>query len=297
MAGRLAGKVAVVTGGASGYRARQPSGSSQARGADLVIVDRELANLPGTSGSKRAGEPPLLLEGDVGDEAAVECHAAAIAERFGGFDVLLACAGWSNRRERRGHHPRRMGGGAQHEPHRKLPLVARGDRFDAGPRRRRHHPHRLPARLLRRSAQRGVHRVQGRGRLPRPNDGGGPRFGGDPGQRDRPRRHPHPALSNRACARRRTRRRRRPSRISRHPLGKVRPAGGGGAGRALPRERRLLVHHRFVPDGGRRLDRRLTSRRALHRTVREKAATRRGDRSARPMEPDRPPRPAPASAA
>ena len=96
MPGKLDGKVAVVTGGGSGI------GLAAVRlfaseGADLVIVDRELASLraaPGDTGAK----PPLLLEGDVGDEETVERHAAAVTERFDGFDILLAGAGWSNRR-------------------------------------------------------------------------------------------------------------------------------------------------------------------------------------------------------
>ena len=109
--GRLDGRVAVITGGASGI------GLASLRlfareGADLVVVDRDIGKL---SDSERecagkpplllegdvgdeAGRPPLLLEGDVGDEAVVERHAAAIAERFGGFDILLACAGWSGRK-------------------------------------------------------------------------------------------------------------------------------------------------------------------------------------------------------
>ena len=95
MPGRLAGKVAVITGGASGI------GLASLRlfareGADLVVVDRDVANLPDAD-REGAGRPPLLLEGDVGDEAAVERHADAVAERFGGFDILLACAGWSSR--------------------------------------------------------------------------------------------------------------------------------------------------------------------------------------------------------
>ena len=111
MPGRLDGRVAVITGGASGI------GLASLRlfareGADLVVVDRDIGKL---SDSERecagkpplllegdvgdeAGRPPLLLEGDVGDEAVVERHAAAIAERFGGFDILLACAGWSGRK-------------------------------------------------------------------------------------------------------------------------------------------------------------------------------------------------------
>ena len=95
MAGRLAGKVAVVTGGASGI------GLAAVRlfaseGAEIAIVDRDAASL--REAALAAGDrAPLLLEGDVGEEAVVERHAAAVTERFGGFDILLACAGWSNR--------------------------------------------------------------------------------------------------------------------------------------------------------------------------------------------------------
>ena len=96
MPGRLAGKVAVITGGASGI------GLASLRlfareGAELVIVDRDVAKLADAD-RDAAGGASRLLEGDVGDEGVVERHAAAIAERFGGFDVLLACAGWSNRK-------------------------------------------------------------------------------------------------------------------------------------------------------------------------------------------------------
>ena len=96
MPGRLAGKVAVITGGASGI------GLASARlfsreGADLAIVDRATDRRP-DPGLEAPASPPLVLEGDVGDESAVERHAAAVAERFGGFDVLLACAGWSSRK-------------------------------------------------------------------------------------------------------------------------------------------------------------------------------------------------------
>ncbi len=96
MPGRLAGKVAVITGGASGIGLASTRLFAR-EGAELALVDRDLAKLPETE--RNGGtSPPLLLEGDVGDEAAVARHAEAVAERFGGFDVLLACAGWSNRK-------------------------------------------------------------------------------------------------------------------------------------------------------------------------------------------------------
>ena len=96
MPGRLAGKVAVITGGASGIGLASVRLFSR-EGADLAIVDRDVAKLPDTA-RECAGKAPLLLEGDVGDEAVVERHATAVGERFGGFDILLACAGWSSRK-------------------------------------------------------------------------------------------------------------------------------------------------------------------------------------------------------
>ena len=95
MAGRLAGKVAVITGGASGIGLASAQLFAH-EGAALVIVDRDIAKLP--DAAFEAAAAPLCLEGDVGDEATVDRHAAAVDDRFGGFDVLLACAGWSTRK-------------------------------------------------------------------------------------------------------------------------------------------------------------------------------------------------------
>ena len=97
MPGRLAGKVAAITGGASGIGLASVRLFSR-EGADLAIVDRDTGRLADAARECAGGKAPLLLEGDVGDEAAVERHAAAIEERFGGFDVLLACAGWASRK-------------------------------------------------------------------------------------------------------------------------------------------------------------------------------------------------------
>ena len=97
-AGRLAGRVAVVTGGASGI------GLESARlmadeGARIVLVDRDRGALSAASARFALDETRLLcLEGDVGDEATVTAHAQAIAEAFGAIHVLLAAAGWSHGR-------------------------------------------------------------------------------------------------------------------------------------------------------------------------------------------------------
>jgi len=93
VSGRLAGKVAVITGGASGIGLASAQLFAR-EGADIAIVDRDIGKLP-PSEPNDAESGALVLEGDVGDEGTVENHAASVAERFGGFDILLACAGWS----------------------------------------------------------------------------------------------------------------------------------------------------------------------------------------------------------
>lgn len=95
MAGRLAGKVAVVTGAGSGI-GRASCLLFAAEGAALALVDRDEAGLGELAGELGAlGAPALVLAGDVGDEATVARHAAAIVARLGAIDVLLASAGVS----------------------------------------------------------------------------------------------------------------------------------------------------------------------------------------------------------
>jgi NAD(P)-dependent dehydrogenase (short-subunit alcohol dehydrogenase family) len=94
-AGRLAGKIAVITGAASGI-GRASASLFAAQGASLALVDRDgeaLAVL--VRELERTARPVLALEGDVGDEQTVATHAAAVLDRYGTIDVLLAAAGFS----------------------------------------------------------------------------------------------------------------------------------------------------------------------------------------------------------
>lgn len=85
---RLDGKVAVITGGASGIGLAAAHLFTQA-GARVAIVDRDAADLSGMPGA-------LALRSDVGDPSAVATARATISDTFGPVSVLLTSAGISN---------------------------------------------------------------------------------------------------------------------------------------------------------------------------------------------------------
>jgi len=90
MPGRLEGKVAVITGGASGI-GRETVRRFAEEGANVCVVD--LAAGPGKEAA--AEVDGLYLHADVTDEGDVRRMYAEAAERFGGLDVLFNNAGIS----------------------------------------------------------------------------------------------------------------------------------------------------------------------------------------------------------
>ncbi len=85
MAGRFAGRRAVVTGGASGIGA-VIAARLAAEGAAIALWDRDVGALSRTPSAHREAV-------DVTDEAAVERAAAATEAALGGIDILVASAG------------------------------------------------------------------------------------------------------------------------------------------------------------------------------------------------------------
>jgi NAD(P)-dependent dehydrogenase (short-subunit alcohol dehydrogenase family) len=87
---RLAGKVALVTGGASGI-GRAAARQFVAEGARVVVGDLN-DDLLGALADE-LGEAIAVQHGDVTVEADVEALAALAVERFGGLDIAFANAG------------------------------------------------------------------------------------------------------------------------------------------------------------------------------------------------------------
>ena len=91
--GKLSGKTAIVTGGASGM-GRGVALNFAEEGASVAVLDRneagakEVADAAAASGVKAIG-----LACDVGDEASVKSAFAAAAQALGDIDILVNNAG------------------------------------------------------------------------------------------------------------------------------------------------------------------------------------------------------------
>jgi NAD(P)-dependent dehydrogenase (short-subunit alcohol dehydrogenase family) len=91
--GRLAGKVAIVTGAASGL-GRASALLFAREGASLIIVDRDADGLNATEQSiVESGGKAELYVGDVGREADVKAYIGHAVASFGALDVVYANAG------------------------------------------------------------------------------------------------------------------------------------------------------------------------------------------------------------
>jgi NAD(P)-dependent dehydrogenase (short-subunit alcohol dehydrogenase family) len=91
----LAGKVAVVTGGAKGIGAAISS-LLACDGADVVVVGRDVAALDEHVAEMASGFPDVgaaAIACDVTDQGQVEEMIAATVSRFGGVDILVNAAG------------------------------------------------------------------------------------------------------------------------------------------------------------------------------------------------------------
>ncbi|MFD4402203.1 SDR family oxidoreductase [Nocardia sp. NPDC058499] len=89
------GKVALVTGGASGIGA-EVARRLRARGARLVLIDIDVVPLRELAAELGGDEQIVAVSADVCDLAAMEAAVARGIERFGGIDIVLANAGISS---------------------------------------------------------------------------------------------------------------------------------------------------------------------------------------------------------
>ena len=89
--GRLDGKVAVITGGASGMGAATVR-RFVGEGAQVVIAD--LQDAAGAALAAELGKNAVFCRTDVGREADVQAMIGLAVSRFGGLDILFNNAGF-----------------------------------------------------------------------------------------------------------------------------------------------------------------------------------------------------------
>src|ERR1700744_5938689 len=93
MAGQVAGKVALVTGGASGI-GRAIAELLAEEGAAVVVTDvDDLQGPEGAAGIRTNGHQAMFLHQDVTSEPRWAEVVGEIDERFGGLDILVSNAG------------------------------------------------------------------------------------------------------------------------------------------------------------------------------------------------------------
>jgi NAD(P)-dependent dehydrogenase (short-subunit alcohol dehydrogenase family) len=91
--GRLAGKIAVITGAANGI-GRATAERFAAEGASVVLNDREAAALDSLVAQlTKTGAQVRAVAGDVSQEADVRRTMGTAVEAYGGIDILVANAG------------------------------------------------------------------------------------------------------------------------------------------------------------------------------------------------------------
>jgi NAD(P)-dependent dehydrogenase (short-subunit alcohol dehydrogenase family) len=93
----LAGRVAVVTGGASGIGLALTRGLAEA-GADVVPTSRRSEPVAAAAAEvEAAGRRTVRRTSDVTDRASLEALLGAVVEALGGVDILVNCAGRTRR--------------------------------------------------------------------------------------------------------------------------------------------------------------------------------------------------------
>jgi len=94
----LTGRIAIVLGGTSGIGRALVDGLLEA-GADVVASSRRQAEVDATAlAIERHGRKTLRLASDVTDRASLEALREAAIEAFGKIDILINCAGRTQRR-------------------------------------------------------------------------------------------------------------------------------------------------------------------------------------------------------